>query len=87
MSEPLPNKPDSSGKLQDGSTTGGSGIGDGADGRDNDLSDSGDDDAVDMTVGEVVGGKDDNSVVKRQEVARDTTAGSPPPPDSKDDKR
>ena len=38
VSEAPPNEPDSSGDLEDGSTAGGSGIRDGADGRDDDFS-------------------------------------------------
>ena len=68
MSEAPQNEPGSTGELQGGSATGGSGIGDRADGRDDDLSISGAGDVVDMTIDEAVDGEDDDSVVEREEL-------------------
>ena len=87
VSEAPPIEPDSSDELQGGSTTGGSGIEDGADGRGDDLNVSGAGDIVDMTRVEAVDGEDEDSVVEREEFARDTLAGLPPSPDTAADKR
>ena len=87
VSEAPPNEPDSFSDLQGGSTAGGSGIEDGVDGGDDDLSVSGAGDVEDMTMDEAVDDEDDDSVVEREEFARDTLACSLPPPDSAADKR
>ena len=78
-SETPPNKPDLSGDLEGGSTAGGSGIRDGADGRDDDFSVSGAGDVLDMTIDEAIDGENDDSVVEPEEFASDTLAFSPLP--------
>ena len=81
VSESPPIEPGPSGDVEGGSTAGGSGARDGANGLDDDFSVSGAG-VVDMTVAEAFDGEDNDSIVEREEFSRDTLTCSPPAPDS-----
>ena len=77
VSENPSNEAGSSGELQGGSTADSDGAVDGANGHDNNRSDSGDGGVVNITVDEAVDVEDSDSVVEHDKFANDTLAGSP----------